>query len=87
MNNEICIELENTLVCHLRPHFLKVELDKDFIHIVVCHPKFTNLSVGERIGNVFSLLNTYNNDIINSVTVIIEVFSPDEINDLFEFWL
>jgi hypothetical protein len=79
-------EIESKLVYYLRPHFLSINKEKDFIHIVISHPKFNNLSIQQRVSLILSLIVDSNDDTLKEA-IIIEAYTSEEMDDLFENWL
>jgi hypothetical protein len=77
-------ELESTIVYYIRPHFLTIEFEEDFFHIILCHPKFTNLSIEHRVNSVFALLRHTNSDILEKYTVVVECYAPTEMQWIFD---
>lgn len=80
------VAIESTL-SKLNPHFLSVTDDGDFINVVVSHPRFVFQQMHERVADVFSLIKKYNVDIMKRKLVVVQPFSADEMQDLFEYWI
>lgn len=83
----LLVELESTLITNIRPNFLSVIYEADdspFIHIIISKSSFQDISVNDRLNQIFSLLKTKNPDIIEKHSVIIETFSSEELEDLID---
>jgi len=79
--------LESLLSVHLRPHFLAITSEDNVINIVISHPSFVFQYMHERVSKVFSLIKNHNSDILTRNIVVVQPFSADEMNDLFEYWV
>ena len=84
--NDILL-LESTLSVHLRPHFLAVTAEDNVINVVVSHPSFVFQHMNERVAKIFNLIKQYNADILARNIVVVQPFSAEEMNDLFEYWI
>ena len=83
----ILASIESVLSIHLRPHFLSVTKEEEVISIIVSHPSFSFLAVSERISKIFDLLKLHNPVIFNQTNVVVQAFSEEELEDLFEYWV
>lgn len=86
MNSDLAL-LESILVVNLRPHFLAITREEDYINIVISHPSFVLLDMSERISKVFDLLKIFAPDVLKDNIIVVQAFCADELEDLFEFWV
>jgi hypothetical protein len=79
-------KLEHILSAYARPIFLAItEPDEDNdIQIVISSLAFKTMSVGERVSYVFSLIKKHAPDVLNERLVIIQTYSPDEIEEVLD---
>jgi len=82
MNNNSLAEIEAALIYGLRPHFLIVSQDEEFIHVVVSHPSFAYKSISKRIRICYDLLRSYNSELLKNSCIIIETYDPSQLNDI-----
>ncbi len=81
---EAIADIEAAIVIGIRPHFLAISIDEEFIHVIVSHPSFTNKSISQRIRICYDLLREYNKELLKDNAIIIETYSPSQLNDLLE---
>lgn len=76
--------LEHILVSSLSPGFLHLTPpDKDGdIQIIISAPKFNNLSIPQRITEVFTLLYHSCPDILDNRLIVIQAFSEQQMHDV-----
>lgn len=80
-------ELESSLVYHLRPHFLMIDIVEDCFHIIISQPSFRNQPIPERISDIFNLLKIHHTDILNKYPIVVQCFSAEEMNNVLEYIL
>lgn len=85
--NEILAELESCLVAELRPHFLVIVKEDDFYNVIITHPSFVLMDMGERVGKVFSAIEKRSPKLIKNNIIIVQAFCAEELEDLFEYWV
>ncbi len=89
MNDELkhhLVEIEYALCSEYPPYFLEVVYEEEyppFIHIVVCRD-YTEYSINERVSEEFLLLKERLPDIISKYSIVIEAFSPEEMENLID---
>lgn len=71
---------------YARPTFFAIAKpdDNNHIAIVICCLDFRTMNVGERISYLFNLLNKYTPDILKDRLIVIQAFSPKELNEVLE---
>ena len=80
------IRLEHILCAYARPIFLAItEPDEDNdIQVVISSLAFKTMNVGERVSYVFGLIKKHAPDVLNDRLVIIQAYSPDEIEEVLD---
>ena len=75
--------IEYVLSAYARPVFLAITNpdENDDIRIVLASIAFKTMSIGERITYVFNLIKTHIPDILNERLIIIQAYSPDELEE------
>jgi hypothetical protein len=86
MNSDLAL-IEAIIVTNMRPHFLAVSKEEDYINIVISHPSFVRMTMPERIAKVFDLLKVWGEEVLKNNTVVVQAYCADEMEDLFEFWI
>lgn len=83
--NEYRLIIESILI-QIRPNFLDVSyIDSvNTIHVIISHKLFRDMIISDRVSYIFSLLIKNCPDILEKVTVVVECFSSEEMNSLFE---
>lgn len=80
-------ELESIIIFNIRPHFLIIEYENEFFHIIISHPRYKGVTISNRISEIFSLINTCNKSILNKYLLIVQCFDPEEMNEVLEYIL
>lgn len=81
-------DLERILVTKLRPTFLiitdpELHYEGD-IYIIISTISFKNMTIEQRIKNVFSLISKYVPAIIKHRLIVVQAFSSKEIEEVIE---
>lgn len=71
----------------MRPHFLAITKEEDYINIVVSHPSFILMDMADRVSKVFDLIKIYDESLLINNVIVVQAFCADEMDDLFEFWV
>jgi len=74
------VKLEHILSAYARPVFLAITNpdENNDIRVVISAIAFKTMSVGERIAYVFSLINKHIPDILNDRLVVVQAYTPEE---------
>lgn len=83
MNNTLT-DIESALVTGLRPSFLAIGFEDEFIHIIVSHPSFEHKSISKRIRICYDLIRSYNRQLLKDNSIIIETYDSHQLTDLLE---
>ena len=86
MNSDLAL-LETIIVVNMRPHFLAITKEEDYINIVVSHPSFILMDMADRVSKVFDLIKIYDESLLINNVIVVQAFCADEMDDLFEFWV
>jgi len=86
-NINVIAELEYCLVSRLVPHFLAISKEEDIYNIIVVHPTFVLLDMPERVSKVYDAIAGYDDKLLKNNVVIIQAFSGEEFESLFDYWL
>jgi len=71
----------------MRPHFLAITKEEDYINIVVSHPSFILMDMADRVSKVFDLIKIYDESLLINNVIVVQAFCADEMDDLFELWV
>jgi hypothetical protein len=83
---KVTTKLEYVLCAYARPIFLAItEPDEDNdIQVVISSLAFKTMNVGERVSYVFGLIRKHLPEILNDRLVIIQAYSPEEIEEVLD---
>lgn len=79
--------LESIIAANLRPSFLAITQEEDYINVVISHPSFVRMEMSERVITVFDLIKLYSPDILKENVIVVQPFCADEMEDLLEHWV
>lgn len=79
-------KLEHILSAYARPIFLSITKpdENEDIVIVISVIAFKTMSIGERISYTFGLINKHCPDILSRRLVVIQAYTPDEMQKLLD---
>lgn len=80
------IKIEHILSAYARPVFLSVTKpdENNDIAIVISAIAFKTMSIPGRVGYVFNLIKTHAPDTLNDRLVVIQAYSPSEMEDIID---
>lgn len=80
------IKLEYILSAYARPVFLSITKpdENNDIVVVISSLAFKTMSIAERVSYTFSLINKHSPDILKDRLIVIQAYSPEEIQELID---
>jgi hypothetical protein len=80
------VKIEHILSAYARPVFLSVTKpdENNDIAIVISTIAFKTMSIPGRIGYIFNLIKNHAPDTLNDRLVVIQAYSPSEMQDLID---
>jgi hypothetical protein len=78
--------IEHVLSAYARPVFLAITKpdENNDIRVVISVIAFKTMSIGERIGYIFNLIKRHIPDILNDRLVVIQAYTPDEMEQVLD---
>lgn len=83
--NELITQIESVLVSNLRPHFLIISKEEDYINIIIARSEYKYLSIPNRVSRIYNLIEALIPDTIPKNKIIIQAFDCDEMSDYLEY--
>jgi hypothetical protein len=78
--------IESVLSAYARPVFLAITKpdENNDIRVVLSSIAFKTMSIGQRISYVFNLIKTHIPDTLNERLIVVQAYSPDELEEALE---